>query len=248
MRNFFSMIAALLLASSIALPTGLWALTPIPPLTEPVSDQAHILSAEAITFLNRELQQLWQSGGSQIAVLTVPQLEGETIEGLTIRVAETWKLGTKDRDNGVLLAIALQDRRMRIEVGQGLEGELPDALAGRIVDQQLKPAFRAGDFNQGVVDAVIAIAARTDPSYTFSTAGAKSQRGHGRSPSKFSFLFQFLLVIFIAFFAIRRRIFGSGFGGGFGGFGGGGFGGGGGGGGFGGGGGGFSGGGSSGGW
>ena len=98
--------------------------------------------------------------GSQIAVLIVPTTQPEEIEQFGIRVAEAWKLGRKGIDDGAILMVAKDDRRVRIEVGYGLEGALPDAIANRIIDETITPHFKLGDFDGGVeagVDAVIAV-------------------------------------------------------------------------------------------
>ena len=87
-------------------------------------------------------------------MLTIPSLEGQPLEDYSIRVVEAWQLGRQDRDNGVLILIARDDRKIRIEVGYGLEGVLPDALCGRIIDNAMKPAFRQGDFSGGTQRAV----------------------------------------------------------------------------------------------
>ena len=85
----------------------------------------------------------------QFAVLTIPSLEGDPIEDFSIRTVEAWKLGTKAEDNGLLLLVAKEDRKMRIEVGYGLEGEVTDLLSSRIINDVMKPAFRQGDFGGG---------------------------------------------------------------------------------------------------
>lgn len=136
---------------------------PAPPLTAPVMDEAGILDPAIVNRLNQVLSRLWQSGGSQIAVLTVPSLHGFPIEQASIEIVEQWKLGTTKKDNGILFLIAPQDRRMRIEVGQGLEGDLPDAIAKRIIAETVTPFFSEGRYNDGVVAGVSAIIERTDP-------------------------------------------------------------------------------------
>lgn len=119
-------------------------------------DTAGLLDAGA----RRRLEALARSArardsgeGVQLQYLLVPTLDGEPIESFSIRVAEAWRLGTKGRDNGLLVTVAVQDRRFRIEVGGGLEGEIPDVLARRIGDQLLRPAFQAGRFGDGLYDA-----------------------------------------------------------------------------------------------
>lgn len=136
---------------------------PAPPLTTPVTDDAGILDADTVVRLNQVLSRLWESGGSQIAVLTVPSLHGFPIEQASIEIVEQWKLGTAKKDNGILFLIAPNDRRMRIEVGQGLEGDLPDAIAKRIIAETVTPFFSEGRYNEGVIAGVAAIMERTDP-------------------------------------------------------------------------------------
>lgn len=130
----------------------------VPPLTGRVVDRADLLSSSTEERLSATLAAHEDSTGNQIAVLTIPSLQGEVLEQYSLRVARTWALGTSEFDNGVLLLIARDDRKMRIEVGYGLEGALPDITAAQIIRYELRPAFRAGDFDRGVrngVDAVI---------------------------------------------------------------------------------------------
>lgn len=129
----------------------------VPSFSEPVVDQAQLLSVGYQKKINQELRSLFDSGGPQIGILTVASLEGETIEGFSIRVVDQWKLGRKDQDDGLLLIIAASERRARIEVGRGLEGDLPDALAKRIINQALLPAFRSGQFELGVSQSLLKI-------------------------------------------------------------------------------------------
>lgn len=122
----------------------------IPALSQRVTDQANILSPSEQQQLEAKLQAYEESTGHQFAVLTLPSLEGLPVEDFSIRVVEKWKLGDEKRDDGLLLLVALEDRVMRIEVGHGLEGAIPDALAARIIRHQLTPAFREGQFYQGL--------------------------------------------------------------------------------------------------
>ena len=92
-----------------------------------------------------------------MAVLTVPSLEGEDLEGFSIRVAEAWKIGTAENDNGAILLVSRDDREVRIEVGYGLEGKLTDLMSGRIIDQIIVPNFKAGRFDDGFLQATDAI-------------------------------------------------------------------------------------------
>ena len=136
----------------------------VPRLTGPVVDRAGMLSASAERQISHALQKLQQQpDGVQIAVLTVPDLGDETIEQASIQVTDTWQLGSEDSDKGVLLMVARAERRIRIEVGQGLEGDLPDALAKRIIDEAMTPLFRSGNVDQGILVGVFQIAQRVHP-------------------------------------------------------------------------------------
>lgn len=133
----------------------------VPALEGRVNDHANIISPNARQRLTQQLAAYEQSTGHQLAILTVPTLGGDPIEDFGIRVVEAWKLGKKGTDDGILLLIASGDRKMRIEVGYGLEGTLPDAAAGRIIRDVMAPQFRRGDYDAGVVAAVNAIFAAT---------------------------------------------------------------------------------------
>ena len=126
------------------------ALVAVPPLSGRVVDQTGTLTADDIAALTETLKDLEARKGSQIAVLIVPTTDGESIEQFSLRVAEAWKIGRKKVDDGALLVIAKNDRRLRIEVGYGLEGALTDATTKRIIDEDITPKFKAGDFGGGV--------------------------------------------------------------------------------------------------
>ena len=130
------------------------ALVAVPPLSGRVVDQTGTLSAGDIASLTETLKNLETRKGSQIAVLIVPTTDGEAIEPFSLRVAEAWKIGRKKVDDGALLVIAKNDRRLRIEVGYGLEGALTDATTKRIIDEDITPKFKAGDFGGGVAAGV----------------------------------------------------------------------------------------------
>jgi uncharacterized protein len=122
----------------------------VPPLTARVTDLTGTLSPSQRDALERELRDFETRKGSQIAVLIVPTTQPEVIEQYALRVAETWKLGRKGIDDGALLLVAKDDRALRIEVGYGLEGVIPDAVANRIIDEIIVPFFKQGDFYGGI--------------------------------------------------------------------------------------------------
>jgi uncharacterized protein len=227
----------------------------VPTLRSAVNDEAGILSPATRQRLEAALRELHRAGGTQLAILTVPSLGDLTIEQASIRVVDAWQLGSAEADDGVLLLVAPNERRVRIEVGQGLEGVLPDAWAKRIVDEAIAPLFRTGDMDGGVTVGVYQIARRTNPDVDLApilegslrAPPAPSRRGASLLRTVFILLVVALVLSvrmgWLPFLlmggATRHGRWGSA-----GGFGGGGFGGGG----FSGGGGGFSGGGASGGW
>jgi uncharacterized protein len=122
----------------------------VPPLTGRVVDLTGTLAASDVTSLTQRLRDFETRKGSQIAVLIVPTTQPETIEQFSIRVAEAWKVGRKKIDDGAILLIAKNDRHLRIEVGYGLEGSLTDATSRRIIDEDITPKFKSGDFAGGV--------------------------------------------------------------------------------------------------
>ncbi len=129
----------------------------IPPLKSHVNDNAKILSSQQINNLENYLTQFENASSVQIAVLTIKSLQGENLEDYSMRVAEAWQLGQKEKDNGVLLLIAMQEKKIRIEVGYGLEGSLTDAKSGYIIRNYILPEFKKGDFFRGIASGVEAI-------------------------------------------------------------------------------------------
>jgi uncharacterized protein len=132
----------------------------VPPLVGRVVDQTGTLSSDEIASLNQTLRNFETRKGSQVAVLIVPTTAPETVEQYSLRVAETWKIGRKKIDDGALLVVAKDDRRLRIEVGYGLEGALTDVTSKRIIDEIITPSFRSGNFAGGIsagVDRIIRV-------------------------------------------------------------------------------------------
>ena len=224
----------------------------VPPLRGPVNDYANMIDDKTETQLDRALRIFKkQSGGTELAVLTVPSLEGSSLEQASLDVVDHWRLGSREKDNGVLLFIAKKERRIRIEVGQGHEGNLSDAYAKRIIDEAMVPMMRSGNPSRSILIGVFQIAKRAHPEINMeSLLGQKNLMQKTSRLDQKTFDFYFFLLLFFLIFCGRGGLLGfligSSLGGGRhygGGFGSGDFGGG-----FGGGGGGFSGGGASGGW
>lgn len=226
-------------------PSLLWA-RPVPNLTGPVVDEAGVFSPQGKIQLAAALEKYFQESKNQFQVLTVKSLEGDVLEDFSIRVADAWKIGGRESDRGLIVLLAQSERRVRIEVGQGLEGDIPDAFAGRVIDQVMVPEFRAGNLEQGLVFGLQALAEKLGGQLDLSSMPVRHRRQQGL-PLWAVFLIIFILFIFqiVGVRQGRRRGIGYWGGGGF--SGGGGFGSGGGSS-WSGGGGGFSGGGSSGGW
>ena len=122
-----------------------------------VSDFAHIMSATDIQAMNVQLQALQNSSGAQVAVVTIQALGNETIETYATKLFQEWGIGTKGKDNGLLILVAPNDRVARIEVGYGLEGAVTDIQAGNIVDKTMIPIFKGGDYSTGIKDGVDAV-------------------------------------------------------------------------------------------
>jgi uncharacterized protein len=164
---------------------------PPPPETY-VADYAKLLPAEAAASLNAKLAQFDRDTSNQVLVAIFPQLPSASLEDFTIRAAQAWRAGGKKLDNGAVLFVFVKDRKVRIEVGYGLEGALPDVTARRIIEEQIVPRFRAGDYAGGIDAAVDAIMAATRGEYR--PAAAPSSGGGGAWP-----LLLFALVIVIVF-------------------------------------------------
>ncbi len=239
MRNLLCPFFILLFISSSA------AALNIPKPTGYVNDRAGIISQTVELKLEQFLREFEQSDSTQITILTIPTLDGEALEDYSLKVFEGWKIGQKGKDNGALLLIAKADKKIRIEVGYGLEGRLTDLLAGRIIDNEISPRFKQGDFDGGIVAGTVGIAEAVRGEYT--GTGRTNSRKKKSSPFGFIIPLLFFGGPFLSRLGGRRRsshrrggfyvggpfMGGSGFGGGGGGggFGGGGFSGGGGGGG-----------------
>lgn len=185
--------AVILLLSLLAAARLEAAFPPVPALTARVNDYAGMISPEAKAAIERKLAALDAEESTQIAILTVPSLQGEPIEEFSIRVVEAWKLGQKERDNGILLIVSKGDRKVRIEVGFGLEGRLTDLQSGRIIDEIIKPAFARGDFDAGFTGAVDALTAAVKGEFK----ALPSKKGEKDNAPSIPLVLVILLVLFI---------------------------------------------------
>jgi len=171
---------------TILVAASAWALD-VPPLTGRIVDLAHVLPADVAASLTSDLETHEAKTGNQVALLILPSLDGESLEELSHRVATTWKLGQKGTDNGVLLLIALRERKVRIEVGYGLEGTLTDLRSAHIIRNEIVPRFRAGDLPGGVTAGVHAILGTIEGSYKAEEVPSVRARS-GQGPSAFQYV------------------------------------------------------------
>ncbi|MBI2095053.1 MAG: TPM domain-containing protein [Candidatus Omnitrophica bacterium] len=177
----------MLLLFLAAVATPLYALS-VPERPEArVNDYAGLLSAAARAEVEDTLAEFEKSTSNQAVVAIFPGLEGQSLEDFSIRLADRWKIGDRKKDNGVILLIFKEDRRVRIEVGYGLEGALPDALAHRIIQNEIVPAFREGRFDDGVKNAVAGIIRATRGEYA-AAGGEDPLAGKGRDYGPYVFL------------------------------------------------------------
>lgn len=164
----------------------------VPSLTGRVNDYASMISPSAKEEIDQKLAAFEAEESTQIAILTVPSLQGEPIEEFAIRVADAWKIGQKGKDNGILLVVSKGDRKIRIDVGYGLEGRLTDLQSGRIIDEIVRPAFARGDFDSGFTGAVDALIASVKGEYKADRQG----KGGDKAPS-IPLVLIILLVLFL---------------------------------------------------
>jgi len=230
----------------------------VPPLTGRINDHAGILSSSESRDLGNYLAAVEKATGAQLALLTVPSLAGESLESYSFKVVDKWQLGSAEKDNGALLLVAMEEKKIRIEVGYGLEGVLTDAMSGYIIREAIVPEFKKGNFDRGIAAGLKAMGDIVTGDITISPEQiSESQQDEGEGGVSIFFIIFILVFVFGRagrYRRYRRRgmspmgafFLGSMLGGGFrgggsssGGFGGGGFSGGGGG---------FGGGGASGGW
>ncbi len=192
-RPAFAVVFCVLLFAAVAAQAQQRAA--IPPLDSPVVDTTGTLDAGQKQALEQQALALQRRRGSQLQVLIVPSTQPETIEQYSIRTFDQWQLGRKGVDDGVLLLVAKDDRRVRIEPGRGLEGAIPDAIANRIIQEYLVPKFREGDFGGGISDATAALVKLIDgeplPEPMVDTS---------RSDEAMSFVARFIGPIFIGIF------------------------------------------------
>jgi uncharacterized protein len=240
MRKKTLLAIAILVLSFIYVQTSFCQAEELPAYSGYVNDYADILSYETETTLSALASELEQKTSAQVAVVTIGTTAPLDIETYAVNLFEKWGIGQKGKDNGVLLLVAINDRAVRIEVGYGLEGAIPDALAKVIIEEYIVPSFKQGDFNTGIIKGAAGIAKLIAKEYNVELTELENLKTDilmPEAPSIFNFLFTlFIIIIFISlrmgFFwwwlllprTHRRRNgywYGGGFGGNSGGFGGG---------------------------
>jgi uncharacterized protein len=186
------LLCVLAVTSSAAQPQ-----TAIPTLREYVTDQTRTLSAAQITELSARLRAFEDSTSTQIVVVMIPTIGQDAIEEVSLKIVEANKVGQKKKDNGALLLVVKDDRRLRIEVGYGLEGVLTDALSAEIIRHEITPRFREGDYAGGIAAGIEAIMKATRNEYTADP--------HDRKRRDDSFPWYILIIIFFIIISRLRR-------------------------------------------
>lgn len=176
----------------------------VPELKGYVNDYADMISPAVESGLEEELRSFEKTDSTQIVILTIPSLEGDAIDDFGIRVADAWKPGQQNKDNGVILIVSKDDRKMRIEAGRGLEGKLTDLMSGRIIDLVIKPIFKRGDFDGGFAAAISAISSVVRGEFK-ADDGPVRRRKKGLSPFLTLIIFAGIAIIVIGSIS---RVFG----------------------------------------
>ncbi len=174
-----------------------------------VVDETGTLTGSQITALTEKIKSFEDQTSNQIVVYLIPSLGGDAIEDVSMKIAEVNKIGKKDKNNGVLLLIAKNDRKLRIEVGYGLEGALTDALSASIIRNDITPSFKSGNFYEGIQNGVDAIIAATKGEYTADKNKKSTEGGICMGVPIFVILI-FMIIFFFIFTSIIRSMFGKG--------------------------------------
>lgn len=190
-------LTAFIVCVAILLTASLACALDVPPLKGRVNDYANMISPQVRSQLETELNNFEKSDSTQIVILTVNSLEGDSLEDFSIRVAEAWKIGQKGKDNGAIFLVSKNDRKTRIEVGRGLEGKLTDLVSGRIVQLVINPQFKRGDFDAGFQAGVRAMIDATRGEFKADKAAPRAIKDRGLSSALPFLIFGavFLLIL-----------------------------------------------------
>ena len=171
------------------------------------NDYAKVVSADRVAQLNTTLEQFEKESSDQILVVVFPKMQSESsVEDYTVRVARAWKVGQRGKNNGAVLFVFVQDHKMFLQVGYGLEGVLPDALCKRIIDEQISPRFQAGDFTGGLTAGVQSILAAVKGEYWGNGSTVAQRKAEPRQPDgTFAFPIVGLIVLFLVFVLFIRN-------------------------------------------
>jgi uncharacterized protein len=216
MKNFLILLTAIL-QLSFFLPGKTFSAAKIPakPTTSIyVQDTAKVLSNNTKNTINAYSAALAEKTKAQIVVVTVPTLDGAALEDYSLQIVRDWGIGNKEKNNGVLLLVAVKDRKSRIEVGYGLEGALSDGLTGRIQDQYMLPYFRKGDYDKGILNGYSAVFNTVLKEYKLSAndlnvqARVPAQGNTAQDRSLFTLSNGLILLIIIILLIVDRVLFG----------------------------------------
>ncbi|MDO9578889.1 MAG: TPM domain-containing protein [Candidatus Cloacimonadales bacterium] len=200
MKKLITLLLLIILISQLAA-------LKVPQLKGHINDYGSVLSQQEKNDLENYLIRFEQASSIQIALLTIKSLEGENLEDYSMRVADAWKLGQKDKDNGVLLLIAMQEKKLRIEVGYGLEGNLTDAKSGYIIRNYIVPGFKSGDFYKGISAGIGAITGVLSDELNITDeqiAESRQKEESGKSQIPAGLIIFFLMILFSSFGRKRR--------------------------------------------
>lgn len=196
---------ALFGALFFVLPFLVYAFTfPITP-TGHINDYANLLQEEDRQRIEQDLITFTASTTNEIAVVTIPSLEGEEISAYALRIFDTWKIGDKKNDNGLLLLISRDDRKVRIQTGYGLEGALPDLLAKNIIDTKITPSFKQGDYNSGIVLGLSSVKEAIKGEYISTEKEKNSSFSFNSNIIEFFLVFFFLAIQFVSSLFARSK-------------------------------------------
>ena len=175
----------------------------VPRLQGYVNDYAGMISPSARTAIENEMRAFEQSDSTQIVIVTIPSLQGEVLEEFSIKIAEAWRIGQTGKDNGIIFLVSRDERKMRIEVGRGLEGKLTDLMAGRIIDLVVKPRFKRGDYDGGFISGVQALIDATRGEFK---GEPKRVSGKHKGPSQLMTFLIFGAFVIIFLSSISRAL------------------------------------------
>lgn len=199
-------LRCLFLLTLLLAATGLRAAERIPPAPPRYfNDYAGVVGRDTADRLNRQLEQFERDSSNQLLVVLYPKMEsGSSVEDYTVRVAQAWQAGQKGRNNGAVLFAFMQEHQLYLQVGYGLEGAIPDALAKRIIEREIVPRFRAGDIDGGMSAAVNAMIAAAKGEYQGTGATTAERRRRKDSPAGIvAFAIFFIVLVIIG--SRRRR-------------------------------------------